>query len=168
MNAGFKTAKDLENLLFSLHEDQILVVVGFLPDPLSIQLDYSILNEVIRHLMTLPLPRTQDSKIIYPDWDDKITFNNLDALEARYLSNGYLQIGSLDVFLNNQSNFFADEVKNKMREIYIKCSKKYSGSELFWEMIRIISKKDEVRYQSTGIILLSKYFETCDVFEEPK
>ncbi len=167
-NSGFKTAADLENLLFSLDEDQVFAIVGFLPDPAMIQLDFSVLSEIINHLMSLSLPKTKDSRIIYPDWDEKITFNNLDSLEAKYLNDGFLQIGSLDEYLNNQSNFFADEVKDKIREIYIECSKTCSGSELFWKMVNMISTKAETSFQSAGIVLISKYFETCDVFEEPK
>lgn len=166
--AGFKTASDLEDLLFSLDEDQIIAIVGFLPDPARIKLDYTVLSDILSHLMSLYLPKTQDSPIIYPDWDKKITFNNLASLEARYLNDGFLQIGSLDEYLDNQSNFFADEVKDKIREIYIECSKMYSGSELFWEMVNMMSTKRKASFQSAGIILISKYFETCDVFEEPK
>jgi hypothetical protein len=73
--------------------------------------------------MGLSLPKTQDSSIIYPDWNEKITFNNLDSMAANYLNNGSLQIGSLDEYLDNQSNFFADKVKDKIREIYTECRK---------------------------------------------
>lgn len=167
-NAGFKTAADLENLLFSLEESQILAIAGFLPDPAMIQLDYTVLSEIISHLMGLSLPKTQDSSIIYPDWNEKITFNNLDSMAANYLNNGSLQIGSLDEYLDNQSNFFADKVKDKIREIYTECRKTYSGSDLFWKMVDMISTRPETSFQAAGIVLISKYFETCDVFEEPK
>lgn len=167
-NAGFKTAADLENLLFSLEESQILTIAGFLPDPAMIRLDYTVLSEIISHLMGLSLPKTQDSSIIYPDWNEKITFNNLDSMAANYLNNGFLQIGSLDEYLNNQSNFFADKVKDKIREIYTECRKTYSGSDLFWKMVDMISTRPETSFQAAGIVLISKYFETCDVFEEPK
>ncbi|MBE8232131.1 MAG: hypothetical protein HAW67_00235 [Endozoicomonadaceae bacterium] len=167
-NAGFKTAADLENRLFELSDDQILTIVGFLPDPATIQLDYSVLSEIITHLMRLSLPKTQGSAIIYPDWDEKIIFNKLEALEARYLNDGFAQIGSLEEYLYNQSNFFADEVKGKIREIYIECSKQYSGSALFWQMVNMMSTKTEAHFQTASIVLLAKYFETCDVFEEPQ
>jgi len=131
-------------------------------------LDYSVLNEIISHLMTLSLPTAQDSSIIYPDWDDKITFNNLSSLEAKYLNHGAIQIGSLDEYLENQSNFFADEIKDKLREIYIESSLVYSGSELFWQIVNMTSPKAENRFQSACIVLMAKYFETCDIFEEPE
>lgn len=168
VNTGFKTAADLENLLFSLDDDQIFTIVGFLPDPAMIQLDYTVLSEIINHLMHLSLPKTQDSAIVYPNWDEKIIFNQLGALEAKYLNDGFLQIGSLEAYLNNESHFFADAVKDKIREIYIACSKNHSGSELFWEMVNLMSTKTEARFQTASIVLLAKYFETCDVFEEPQ
>lgn len=169
INTGFKTAAGLENLLFALDDDQIVTVIGFLPDPAMIQLDYAVLSEIINHLMQLSLPKTPDSAIVYPDWDEKIIFNQLGTLEAQYLNNGFLQIGLLEEYLNNQSQFFADEVKNKIREIYIECGKKHSGNALFWEMVnKRISTKAETRFQTASIVLLAKYFETCDVFEEPQ
>ena len=167
-DAGFKTAKDLENLLFSLADDQILKIIGFLPDPNNITLDYSILNEIISHLMSLPLQVTQDSPIIVPDWDQKIQFNGLEFLEKTYLNNGSLQVGVLDDYLNNQSNFFAEELKNKIREFYIQKKDEHSGSKLFWEMVNTISPRIERPYNETVIILMAKYFETCDIFEEPQ
>ena len=161
--AGFKTAKDLENLLFSLDDDQIFTIVGILPDPANIQLDYSVLSEIISHLMRLSLPKTSDSSIIYPDWDQKIIFNHLKSLEAKYLDNGFLQIGALDKYLNNQSNFFADDLKDKIREIYTERRKKESGSKLFWNIVNTISNKPETPFQLASIVLIAKYFETCDV-----
>jgi hypothetical protein len=164
---GFKTAKHLENLLFALEDDQIFSIVGYLPDPANIQLDYSVLGEIINHLLSFSLPKTLDSSNIYPDWDKKIVFNDLGQIEANYLNNGYFQIGSLDEYLDNQSNFFADEVKDKIREVYIKNKDKHSGTQLFWKMIDVITPKAKSAYQVAVIVLMAKYFETCDIFEEP-
>ena len=166
-NTGFKTAKDIENLLFTLDDDQIYTITGFFPDPALIQLDYAVLNEVIQHLMSSSLPKASDSAAIYPDWDDKISFNQLARLDAEFLNNGFFQLGSLDEYLNNQSNFFADEVKDKIRQIYIKNKEHYAGSDLFWQIVDDISPKANRSYQSVSIILMAKYFETCDIFEEP-
>lgn len=166
--AGFITAKDLENTLFTLEDDQIYSVVGFIPDPANMQLDFSVLSEVTKHLMSLPLPAMKNSPNVYPDWDEKIDFNGLDTLESRLLDNGSLQVGSLEAFLNNQSNFFADEVKEQIRNAYLECSKNTEGSELFWNVVNMVSPKRENPYQTSSIVLMAKYFETCDIFEEPK
>lgn len=169
-NAGFKTAKDLENLLFSLHDDQIFTIIGFLPDPMYIKmLDYSILNEIIRFIMNLSLPTTMDSKIILPDWEEKIKFNRLSELPANYLNNGYLKIGSLEKYLKNNSNFFADELKEKIRQVYVyEKVNNNIGDELFWAIVNNLSPRVESAYQAAVIVIMAKYFETCDIFEEPE
>jgi len=164
---GFKTATDLENLLFELGDDQISSIIGFLPDPEKITLDYSVLSETIQHLMKLPLETMGDSSIIFPNWDDKIQFNNLRGVASQYLNTGSFQVASLDDYLNNESNFFAEEIKNKVREVYMALKNNYSGDELFWKIVAEISPRQETNIQVVVIILLAKYFETCDIFEEP-
>ncbi len=75
-NGGFKTSKDLENLLFTLKDDEILAVTGDIPDPSKLKgLDYSVLSEVISHLMSLSLPKGTAPINELPDWGEKIKFN---------------------------------------------------------------------------------------------
>jgi len=167
-DAGFKTAKDLENLLFSLDDDQIFSVIGFLPDPEKITLDFSILNEIIKHLMKLPLSREGDSLIVYPDWDDKIQINNLGRIESQYLNTASFQVASLDNYLKNESIFFAEGIKDQIRNVYKNLENNYSGNDLFWEIVTKISPRQDSSIQTSVIILLAKYFETCDIFKEPK
>ncbi|CAC9510871.1 putative cytoplasmic protein [uncultured Gammaproteobacteria bacterium] len=165
---GFKTASNLEESLFLLEDDQIFSIIGCPPDPEKISLDYSVLNEVIGHLMKLPLPTVEYNSIVYPDWDNKIQFNGLTGLPSQYLKTAFYQVTSLDKYLNNESNFFAEEVKNKIREVYIDLKSDYSDDVLFWEIINKISPQQKPPFQTTVIILLAKYFETCDIFKEPE
>ncbi len=167
---GFKTAKDLENILFSLTEDQILSIIGFLPDPINIKtLDYSVLKEVIDHIMSLPLPDVKDSDIVVPNWDDKIQFNQISEIPARYLNNGYLMIGDLENYLNNNSSFLAESLKVKIRQIYDSGKQNnLVGDEMFWFIVAEASPRSESRYQTATIVIMAKYFEACDIFEEPQ
>ncbi|AYQ57309.1 hypothetical protein MS2017_1626 [Bathymodiolus thermophilus thioautotrophic gill symbiont] len=167
-NAGFKTAKDLEDLLFSLDDDQIFSVIGFLPDPEKITLDFTVLSEIISYLMKLPLSKEEDSSAIYPDWNDKIQFNDLGGLTSQYLNTASFQVASLDSYLKNESNFFAEEIKDKIRNVYKNLKNNYSGDDLFLEIVTEISPKQCSYVQASVIILLAKYFETCDIFKEPK
>lgn len=166
---GFKTAKDLENILFDLEEDQILMVTGNLPDIKSLaRLNYSILNEVIVHIMNLPLTMGKPPVIKLPDWDNKIEFNNLSETTKGYLNTAYIQVMRLEEYLLNNSEFLADTLRDKFSEIYQKEKELLSGDELFWKIVMIASPKLEISYQSAVIVIMSKYFETCDIFEEPK
>ena len=167
---GFFTSKDVENVLFALTDDQILSVAGFLPDPMNMQtLDYSILNEVIEFVMKSALPDNMCGKMTVPDWDEKIKFNQLTELTATYLSNGYLQIGVLENYLKNNGKFLSDELHKKLYQIYtVEKEKRQAGDDLFWAIVNELSPKTESIYQSAVIVLMAKYFESCDIFEEPE
>ncbi len=168
-NAGFLTAKDMENKLFTLEDDQMFSITGFIPDPAKIkQLDYSILNEVVGYIMQLPLSKGDKAKIALPDWDEKIKFNNLSEPTAHLLNNGYFQLHALDEYLSNNSDFLADSLRDKMNEIYSQEKDKNNGDDLFWVIVNSTSPKAEQMYQTSVIVIMSKYFESCDVFEEPR
>ena len=59
------------------------------------------------------------------------------------------------------------ELRQFANEVYLQEKEKYSGDELFWNIVNILSPKAQQIYQTTVIILMAKYFETCDIFEEP-
>ena len=167
-SAGILTTKDIENILFKLEDDQILNITGLIPDPASIKdLDYSILNEVIYYIMQIPIEKNGKYKIIVPDWYNKIKFNNLSETIADLLMNGCIQKYSLDECLSNNSDFIADSLRDKLNEIYYEEKETKSGDDLFWAMVGRLSPKSQYIYQATVITIMAKYFETCDIFEEP-
>ncbi|MBC2699057.1 MAG: hypothetical protein HF976_11130 [ANME-2 cluster archaeon] len=167
-DAGFLTAKDLENILFELEDDQIYLITGHIPDPANIkQLDFSILNEVIGHIMQLPLNEGDKPKNVLPNWNKKIKLNVLSESVSQLLINGGFQSHSLKEYLKNNSDFLADSLRDKMNEVYLQEKEKKSGDELFWAIVNSASPKVEHIYQTSVIVIMSKYFETCDIFEEP-
>lgn len=48
-----------------------------------------------------------------------------------------------------------------------KKKKNYTVDELFWKIVDKASPKSKPGYQSAVIVIMSKYFESCDIFEEP-
>jgi len=166
--AGLLTAKDIENKLFALNDDQILKIAGLTPDPANIkELDYSILSEVISHIMKLPLNKGEQPRIVLPDWNEKIKFNALSDSVSSLLSNGYYQLSSLEDYLKNNGDFFADALRDKMNDIYSQEKENYGGDDLFWAVVDAAIPRAEQAYQTSAIVIMAKYFETCDVFEEP-
>lgn len=167
--AKILTPKDLENMLFNLADDQIFAIIGFLPNPMTITtLDYCVINEIISYIASSPLIKKDNDKIIVPDWSEKIIFNDLRGLEEIYLNNGFIQVACLNEYLNNNSDFLADELKNKIRSIYIDLSKEFQGKELFWKIVHTLTPIENSTYEAHCIVIMSKYFETCDIYEEPK
>ncbi len=107
-DAEILIAKDLENILFEeLEDDEIISIIGILPNLDYIKrIDYSILNEVIDHIMSLPLDISMDDKITVPDWEEKIKYNNLSEGVKKYLDSASIQLVSLDEYLSNNSIFY--------------------------------------------------------------
>lgn len=167
--AGILTAKDLENMLFKLSYDQISCILGGMtPDPASIKkLDYSILSDVITYIMKESMNKNIITDLVLPDWDEKVEYNKLSKNVATLLNNGQLQMHSLEYYLSNNSNFLADQLRDKLNEVYRQEKINKSGDNLFWAMVRRLSPRAERMYQITVITIMAKYFETCDIFEEP-
>ena len=168
IKADIWTVNKLEDLVLSLDDDKILTIVGGLPNPADISiLNYGTLGEVIEHLMKLDIS-TQGSVIGYPNWGDKIKFNGLSGTVEQWLNDGFSHIVALDKYLNNESNFHAEAVKNKIRKIYADKDRDFSGDELFIEIMNSVSPRAEISFQDAAIIIMAKYFEICEIFKEPK
>lgn len=167
-DAGFLIAKDLENILFSLKDDQILSIIGSIPNPLDIKrLDFSVLNDVIEHIMKLPLKGNNEYNIELPDLDDKILFNNLSNSIGNLLKSGYIQVPELEKYLSNNGDFLSDSLRDKLSAVYNEKKVFSFGDNLFWNIVECLSPRDTQSYQTAVIVIMSKYFETCDIFEEP-
>jgi len=168
------TAKDLESIAFNLDEDKIYAITGFLPDLNSItRLDYSVVNEVVKYIMELPIDK-KTGEIKFPDWGEKIKFNELSPITENFLNFASQKLGALNQYLSNET-FLAEELQTQMIGLYEEVKKQvsfkdeeYSGDYIFWEMVKKSSPKNESLYESSVITIISKYFESCDIFEEPK
>ena len=156
-----------------MEDYQIIDIVGSIPDPSSIKLDYSHLNEVIKYLMRQSISESRESYIA-PDWDKKIAYNKLSNVIKILLDNGGLFIGDLNAYLDNNDEFMEDTVMKEIKSVYFDCHKKFPDNEedknnlIFYRMIKIISPKQQKPFEDAAIILISKYFAACDIFEEPK
>ncbi len=170
-NSGFICANNLEHILFELSDDKISTIIGFLPNIDKItNIDYSVLSQVINFIIELPL-KQEIEQIKYPDWDEKIRFNNLNNRTKVLLNNGSQTIGALNKFLSKQS-FLSEELQSKMISIYNSIKEDWedlpiNGENIFWEILERCSPNDSKVYKEALIVILSKYFESCDIFEEP-
>lgn len=167
---SFFTSSDLERLLFDLSDDQIQAVVGFLPNPDLLSLDYSVLNEVIGYIMNMPLTKIK-GEIKFPDWDEKVQFNGLTDYHKFLLNHGSQQLGALNTFLMRNATL-ADELQKQITGLYIEILKEWekfniTGDNIFWELMQKCSPKTGQAYQNAVITIMAKYFESCDIFEEP-
>lgn len=104
--------------------------------------------------------------IKYPDWDEKIIFNNISKGTKQYLENASFNLGALNEFLANES-FLAEELQKKLIGLYEELKPRYNGDSLFWEIVNNCSPRNEQVFLSSILTIMAKYFESCDIFEEP-
>jgi hypothetical protein len=166
--SSFITPKDLMNWLFELSDDQIIDIVGFIPDPQNINLDYGVLTQVISYVMQLEFPINQNNEIELPNWNNKIQFNGLSESTKQLLNGAYFSVSSLEKYLRNDANFLEEELKNKIQGIYIEeklTGKK--GDDLFILIAKKLAPRNQKMFLDAALVIMAKYFESCDIFEKP-
>lgn len=179
-NAGVFISKHLEDHLFALPEDQIITIIGYIPDPSKIVLlDYSALNEVIGHILKNKKKIELDSILNVPDFNEKIEFNGLSSNTGALLKTGSFHIGLLEVYFAKNSTFIKQEVRDALNEIYLEAlTKDFEDNEgivkadlVFFDILYNATPHcaDESLegVQNATLVLMSYYFESCDIFEEP-
>lgn len=166
---GIITANDLQNTLFKLEDDQIVSIVGFLPDVSSINsLDYKVIDEVVGFIINLGFEAY--TEIRYPLWDKKITFNFSSAKTKQVLDYNSQFLGQLERFLSKDTQL------EHLLQLYLTGAYSsilsewegygYSGDNVFWELVKRCSPKEGKAYIDAVITIIAKYFESCDIFED--
>lgn len=137
--------------------------------------NFGALNEVISHILALPYePRKSGKIFLNPKFLEKIEFNALSQSVADLLKRGAYQVGALErYFLDNpdlkvilQEKFSAlyDESKRVIADDHPEHS-----DELFFFIFEKACPDKTAQFFGNAVeVLMSYYFECCDIFEPPK
>jgi len=174
---GSFLAKHLEDVLFTLPDDIIISIVGFIPDPAKIELlDYSILNEVIKHILQHKRQLDISQALKAPDFNDKIKFNGLGPRVSALLNNGSYHVGVLQSYFDLNSSFTKQELRDTLNEMYRNAlmkdwaenSAEVNRSDLvFFDILRSATPNDTEATQNAALVVMAYFFESCDIFEDP-
>lgn len=174
-------SKDLEDVFINLAEDQISMVVGGIPTiDSSSFLDYSILGEVIQHVLSVAPSDARKSKLISPDFDEKIKFNGLQD-NGDWLRAKQREVWQVDDYLSKNGSFTKQHLRDSLSGFYDESLEVITSSDSditvgdlrFAFILNKIApmhqdhNSDRLR-KDAAMVLMSKYFETCDIFEEPE
>lgn len=174
--------KNLEHIAFSeLTDDQIQMVAGFIPDTAAIvRVDYSVLTEVIGHILAHDSEKAKPGKLISPKFEEKIKFNNL-FVAAAYLRAGSYQASAVETFFQKNVDFTRQAVREALNDIYVEAtSQSFNDApaggltkedKMFFYILSNAtpqSNGNAGQVQKAVLVLMSYFFETCDIFEEPK
>ena len=175
--------KHLEEKLFELIDDQILSVIGFLPNPADIKvLRFDLLSEVIGHIINNPISRSLENKLVSPEFDEKILFNHLNYT-GNWLKSADFRRGSVEQFFKSNSSFARQDVRDKLKAMYDKsATMDFVGipngptkeDQQFESILAQIAPKatgesprQHKDLEDAALVVMAYFFEACDIFEEP-
>lgn len=171
-------AKNLEDVLFSLPDDEILAITGFVPDPDKItDIDYSVLNDVIAHIRSNKRPIDRATVLAAPNFDAKIKFNGLSEQVAHLLNSASYQVGAIDQYFSLNSEYAKQEIRDHLASIYTSTRALYDtniGTDVrlpdvvFFEMLEELAGNSSESAQSAALVVMAYFFEACDIFERPQ
>lgn len=176
-NSGILLAKDLENTLFKLDDDQIVSIVGFIPSPDTLfDVKFSILNEVVNYVLATEIDPEISSNLVVPDWDEKIRFNKISPQVKTFLDAGSMNSGQLEEFLDNNGDCATQQLRDHIFALYSRAIRvvptnydgEFTGDLIFWEIVKSGAPRQDQVCRDAIIIIMAKFFESCDIFKEPK
>ncbi|MGV8162408.1 MAG: hypothetical protein ACP5N2_03710 [Candidatus Nanoarchaeia archaeon] len=161
----------LEEIFIKLPKSQIQILVGGIPssEELLKDLDYSLLPAIITKLLDLKFDDTEiHTKTIAPDFDEKIKFNKLHRSQ-HYLNNAYFQLSKLKEFFSEDPEQ-KELLKNKFVNLYNQAKSEYPDDEdlQFHYILSKVAPDNRACVKNVIITLMTLYFESCDIFNEPK
>lgn len=175
IKTGLIVARNLENILFELNEDDIVAIVGLIPRTHKIyNVDYSCLNDIIQHILNLPSKNYIDDNLYVPDFKNKIRFNNLSKIIERRLDAAAINYGDIETYFMYQGDFLRDEIKNKFIDLYKESKlvikegeENYSDRRYMYILEKSMPENSNNSVQQATECLIAFYFESCDIFEQP-
>lgn len=173
INISVFLAKDLERAFDQLNESLKQGIIGFIPSEVQPIIEYAALNETVSYLLNTELPGLAPDSLIVPDFNEKISFNNLSDVVNNLLVTGSYQEGQLTTYFNENPGI-KEILQQKFHALY-ECSKNdipmttdnYADCRFYYILDHACSKKTR-SILSCVFVLMSYYFSSCDIFEEPE
>lgn len=166
-------AQHLEDKFMSLSVTSIEDILGPIIVPENIELfDSSIMNEVIKYLLTTTLARSTETFPENPAFEDKILFNGLTSQVAAYLRFGSFQEGELKNYFKVNSTFAKTDIRNTFNALYQEAAGVIpdgpdKGDLIFFFILDKAHPQNNFMIRNTLYVLMAYFFSYCDIFEEP-
>jgi hypothetical protein len=172
---GLFLPKDIEDIFLSLPEEKIQDIIGYLPGDGGLEgVDYDVLTEVVTYLLKNVKSIPDDGSLEVPNFDDKIRFNKLSGNISALLTTANFQASVLYDFFQNNSGFCRKDLRDKFSVLYKESLAEipdYASSKndlVFFDILRKSTPQKTKNAQDAVLVLMSYFFESCDIFEEPK
>ncbi|NFO31093.1 hypothetical protein FDB41_12510 [Clostridium botulinum] len=167
----------LINMFDSLDENKKISICNCFAPEISIGvINNTIVGNIISYLTHNNRPKENKNKLIAPNFENKLKWNNLNQYNSSALTIGNYSVNKLEEYLNTYSKSIGEQLCIIYSNLYSDAKKNFSGdSNAQFDYIvdnsydnDNLSITDEFLYNTNTYIIMSKYFESCDIFEEPK
>jgi hypothetical protein len=169
--------RDLETDFMGLPEAEWDRIVGMpVPDPVRVAgLDYSVLGEVIRFILSSDAAEEEVRLDLPPELDEKINLIDLSSTNAALIKRGAMMTGHVEKYIKNYSAFALAELRDRVVAHYetakaqILQSPPSSGSvvdAVFFLFRRSLVPRGATVAALTAVdAIVGYFFEACDVFD---
>lgn len=165
-------SKSLEDIFMGLSKDQASDIVGFIPSMNIEMISANELNDVITYLLSNADSYSPEAIPKNPNFSDKIAFNNISPEVSSFLTYGTYQHHILKEYFKFNSDFLKEQLRNKFNDLYRRARETIESEEnksdlVFFEILKSASPNNKKNIQDAVCVLMSYYFEYCDIFETP-
>ncbi|MEQ5803575.1 ABC-three component system protein [Halomonas sp. H10-9-1] len=171
---------ELMRLFMGLVDDQRQDIVGYIPPEAPDFIDSRAVGELLSFLAEKSVSNLDFLNEDAPDFDVKIDFNGLSKrVGVRLESNSY-QVFLIDDFLESIGEDYKQSISKEVRDIYEESKlvipdsiESFSDMRYFWMVDSLIPPEVKSHpqqmsgFRMAAEIVLAKYFETCDAYENP-
>lgn len=157
-------------------EKMSYVADTIIPEPDFEMVSFEVMGDIINHLISVGAANNIDNTKNPPDFEEKITFNQISNFQAQNLRVASYKIEQLDDYLSSYSDKnIADLLCSIFKKLYEDAVLLYPDDSImqFQHILNSCHKPTTPNahlqtIETNSYIMMAKYFETCDIFKEPK
>jgi hypothetical protein len=167
-------SNNLERVFFELSNDDITDIIGIIPTEEISFLNFDVLNKAVEYLMNSEVEASPDIYVDDPNFEYKIKFNKLSQKVANLLTVASYQIGDLEAYFSATGEYVKSELKTRFSKLYDQSKQFINESEenypdqRFFYILNNAAPNGKKAVKDAVLVLMSYYFEACDIFEKPK
>lgn len=166
-------SKDLEDVFLNLDETAIDDIIGVIPTPDNIDIEYGVMKDVVDYLLKVTTNPQKEIIPINPNFDEKIIFNKLSEQVAAYLKSHRINEYAINDFFEYNSNFTKNELRDVFNGLYNEAlaiipETENKSDEVFFYIYDKAYPQHNVAIDAAIFTLMSYYFEYCDIFKAPE
>lgn len=168
------TNDDIKKMFFKLSDEEKNDIIGsYIPSELPKDIiNLAALKEVIEYLVKRdPILPPSKEKLIAPNFEEKIKFNKISLNHTRLLKQAEYQLGYIEEFLDaSQDDNILAILRDKFSELYNESKTLHSidtSKQFEYIYTSCLSGKTGTDVGLSILSLMSYFFSSCDIFEEP-